>query len=112
MRKLIFLVLPLMLAACNEQGTKREPNVRNTFEVDGCQVKYIDPPNLPNFYIARCGNTTTNTWQQSSGKSTTTYATVNVDTTDELRKRLADAEARDKAMAKLSAEDKKALGVK
>jgi hypothetical protein len=112
MRKIIFLVLPLMLAACKDDGPRREPNVRNTFEVDGCQVKYIDPPNLPNFYIARCGNTTTNTWQQSTGKTTTTYATVNVDTTDELRKRLADSEARDRAMAKLSAEDKKALGIK
>jgi len=113
MRKLIFLVLPLLLAACNDPNApKREPNVRNTFEVDGCQVKYIDPPNLPNFYIARCGNTTTATWQQSNGKSTTTYGSVTVDTTDELRKRLADAEARDKALAKLSPEDRKALGIK
>jgi hypothetical protein len=101
-----------MLAACNETGHTREPNIRNTFEVDGCQVKYIDPPNLPNFYIARCGNTVTNTWQQSNGKSTTTYATVNVDTTDELRKRLAESEALDKALSKLSSEDKKALGIK
>lgn len=112
MRKLIFLVLPLMLAACNENSNAREPNVRNTFEVDGCQVKYIDPPNLPNFYIARCGNTTTTTWKQQSGKTSTTYGAINVESADDLRQRLNEVEARDKAMAKLSAEDKKALGIK
>ena len=117
MRKLIFLILPLvvipMLISCKENDPSRQPNVRNTFQADGCEVKYIDPPGLPNFYIARCGNTTTTTWQQSNGKSTTTYAAVTVDVSaDDLRKRLAEVEARDKALAKLSAEDKKALGIK
>lgn len=108
----MFLVLPALLVGCNEDGHARDPEIRRVFEVDGCQVKYIDPPSLPNFYIARCGNTTTNTWQQSSGKSTTTYATVNVDTTEELRKRLEAAEARDKALAKLTPAERQALGVK
>ena len=114
MYKLITLIASVMaLTACKENDPNRQPNVRNTFQADGCEVKYIDPPGLPNFYIARCGNTTTTTWQQSNGKSTTTYAAVTVDASaDDLRKRLAEVEARDKALAKLSAEDKKALGIK
>lgn len=112
MRKVIFLIATLMLTACNEGANARDPIVRNTFEVDGCQVKYIDPPNLPNFYIARCGNTSTTTWKHQAGKSSTTYAAINVESTDDLRKRLSEAEARDKAMAKLSPEDKQALGIK
>jgi hypothetical protein len=111
MRKIIFLVLPLLLSACNESAG-REPIIRNTFEVDGCEVKYVDPSGLPNFYIARCGGTNTVTWQERSGKSTTTRATVNVDSADDLRKRLGEVEARDKALAKLTPEERKALGVK
>lgn len=111
MRKIIFLVVAVLLTACEAQ-THREPQVRNTFEADGCQIKYIDPPNMPNFYIARCGNTTTTTWKQQQGKSTTTYGSVTVESADDLRKRLAEVEARDKAMAKLSDEDKRALGIK
>lgn len=111
MQKLIFLIVAVMLTACEAQ-THREPQITRVFEVDGCEVKYIDPPNLPNFYIARCGNTTTTTWKQQQGKSTTTYGAITVESTADLRKRLAESEARDKAMAKLSPEDKQALGIK
>ncbi len=112
MKKLLFLVLTLLLAACDEHGSTRAPITRNEFEVDGCQVKYMDPPNLPNFYIARCDGTSTMTWQERSGKSTITRATVNVDSADDLRKRLSEVEARDKALAKLTPEEQKALGIK
>ncbi len=112
MRKLILLAIAVMLTACNDGANARDPIIRNTFEVDGCQVKYIDPPNLPNFYIARCGNTSTTTWKHQAGKSSTTYSSITVESTDDLRKRLAESEARDKAMAKLSPEDKQALGIK
>lgn len=112
MRKLIILSVAVLLTACNEQGVAREPEIRKTFEVDGCQVKYIDPPSLPNFYIARCGNTTTTTWKQQQGKTSTTYGAINVESADDLRRRLAEVEARDKALAKLTDEEKRALGVK
>ena len=83
-----------------------------SFDVEDCEVKYINPPNYPNFYIARCGNTTTTTWQQKTGKSTTTYGAINVESADELRQRLTEVEARDRALAKLSPEDRKVLGIK
>lgn len=111
MSKLIIVASALMLTACGAEGA-RDPIVRNTIEVDGCQVKYIDPPNLPNFYVARCDNTTTTTWKQQTGKTSTTYGAINVESTADLRQRLADAEAREKALSKLSPEDKKALGIK
>jgi len=104
----------LMLVGCSDpdpNAPKPQPFVKRTFEIDGCEVKYVDHPNLPNFYIARCGNTVTNTWQQRSGKTTTTRASINVDSADELRKQLEVIETRNKALAKLSAEEKKALGL-
>lgn len=112
MKKIAIISAVLLLTACNEQSPSRLPEVRKTFEVEGCQVKYIDPPGTPNFYIARCGNTTTTTWQQQNGKSTTTYGAINVESSDDLRKRLAEVEAREKALSKLTDEEKKALGVK
>ena len=111
--KYVILILAVFLTACNDSNTPtREPTVRKIMDVEGCQVKYIDPPNSPNFYIARCGSTTTTTWQQQNGKSTTTYGAINVESESDLRNRLAEVEARDKALAKLSPEDKKALGLK
>jgi hypothetical protein len=85
--------------------------VRKVHQIDGCEVKYVDNPYGPNFYIARCGDTVTNTWQRQSGKSQTTEATINVNSEQELRKRLAEIEARNKALAKLSDAEKKALGL-
>ena len=112
--KYLAVLLVLMLTACGES----DPNapkpmlaVKKVHNIDGCEVKYIDNPYGPNFYIARCGDTITNTWQRQSGKSQITEATINVNSEAELRKRLAEIEARNKALAKLSAEEKKALGL-
>ena len=112
--KYFVILLALMLTACSDpdpNAPKPVPTVKKTLTVDGCEVKYVDNPYGPNFYIARCGNTVTNTWQRQSGKSSVTEATVNVDTEAELRKKLAEIEAKNKALAKLSAEEKKALGL-
>lgn len=112
--KYFALLLALMLTACgpvDPNAPKPKPTVVKTVEVDGCEVKYVENPYGPNFYIARCSNTVTNTWQRKSGKSTVTEATVNVDTETELRKRLAEVEAKNKALAKLSDAEKKALGL-
>lgn len=85
--------------------------VKKVHEIDGCEVKYIDNPYGPNFYIARCDGTVTTTWQRQNGKSQTTEAMINVNSEVELRKRLADIEAKNRALAKLSDEEKKTLGL-
>lgn len=112
--KYLLLVAALLLTACSDpdpNAPKPQPTVKRTFEIDGCEVKYVEHPHLPNFYIARCGNTVTDTWQRQSGKSRITEATINVDTEAELRKKLAEIEAKNKALAKLSDAEKKALGL-
>jgi uncharacterized lipoprotein YehR (DUF1307 family) len=113
-RFLIVMIVSLSLLACGDpdpNAPKPVPTVKKTLTVDGCEVKYVDNPYGPNFYIARCGDTVTNTWQRQSGKSSITEATVNVNSEAELRKRLAEIEAKNKALAKLSADEKKALGL-
>jgi hypothetical protein len=108
------MVVSLSLLACGEpdpNAPKPMLAVKKVHNIDGCEVKYIDNPYGPNFYIARCGETVTNTWQRQSGKSQITEATINVNSEQELRKRLAEIEAKNKALAKLSPEEKKALGL-
>lgn len=107
-------VVVLTVSGCfqaDPNAPKPVPKIIATVEVDGCEVKYIDNPHYPNFYIARCDNTVTNTWQRRSGKATITEATINVDVEADLRKQLAEIEARNKALKKLSDEDKKLLGI-
>lgn len=111
MKNLILaLCAVFVLAACQDQPDAIY--VKDNFEVDGCTVKYVNHPRLPNFYIARCGTTTTYSHEYSVGKSRAMTANVVAESSDELRKRLASVEAREKAMSKLSDEEKAVLGVK
>jgi len=112
--KYFVILLALMLTACGDpdpNAPKPMLAIKRVHHIDGCEVKWIDNPYGANFYIARCGETVTNTWQRQNGKSQVTEATINVNSEAELRKRLAEIEARNKALAKLSAEEKKALGL-
>lgn len=112
--KYLVIVLALMLTACGDpdpNAPKPVLAIKRVHQIDGCEVKWIDNPYGANFYIARCGETVTNTWQRQNGKSQVTEATINVNSEAELRKRLAEIEARNKALAKLSAEEKKVLGL-
>jgi hypothetical protein len=115
MKYLALIFMALTLTGCGDS----DPNapkpmlaVKKVHQIDGCEVKYVDNPYGPNFYIARCGETVTNTWQRQSGKTQVTEATINVNSEAELRKRLAEIEARNKALAKLSDAEQKALGLK
>lgn len=108
--KLALLLSVALLSACNEQPDTIY--VKDNFEVDGCSVKYVNHPRLPNFYIARCGETTTESHQYSSGKARYTTANIVVESTVELRKRLEKEESRDKALLKLTEDEKTLLGVK
>ena len=115
MKKILAIVGMLMLAGCNENGN-RDPNigyVKYEVAVDGCQVKYVDNPKGSNFFIAKCpGDSSTVTHIQQNGKSQTTIPVVTTQEVDDLKKKLADAEAKQAALNKLSPEDKKALGIK
>lgn len=97
------------LAGCSDpQQRNREPTVQYEVEAEGCIVKYIDNPKGYNFFIAKCPAASEVT-THSRGKS---GAGVTVVTSDGLRKQLAELEAKEKALAKLSVEDRKALGIK
>lgn len=104
----------LLLAGCRVED--RDPNigyVKYEVTVDGCQVKFVDNPRGSNFFIAKCpGESVTTTHIQQNGKSQTTIPVVTTQEVDDLKKRLADAEAKQTALSKLSPEDKKALGIK
>lgn len=80
-------------------------------EAEGCIVKYIDNPKGYNFFIAKCpAASETTTYQRPSGK--TSYPTATVVTSEDLRAKLKEVEAKERALAKLSDEEKKLLGVK
>lgn len=109
MRYLILIGI-LLLTGCRNNSTDNA-FVKYEVEAEGCLVKYIDNPKGYNFFIAKCpAESETITHQRASGKSTTTEVTVV--TSVELRKQLAEVEAKEKALAKLSGEEKKLLGVK
>ena len=105
---ILFVISVLLFSGCDKIGST---HIRKTIEIDGCTVKYVYNVDGPDFYIARCGDTTTTTWQEQSGKQTITRATINVNDAESLRNRLSEIEARDKALAKLTAEERKILGV-
>lgn len=114
LRFLTIMIASMSLVACGDpdpNAPKPMLAIKRVHQIDGCEVKWVDNPYGANFYIARCGETVTNTWQRQSGKTQITEATINVNSEAELRKRLAEIEARNKALSKLSAEEKKALGL-
>jgi hypothetical protein len=106
--KLISAILVIgLLSAC--ENSKRY--TKDTFVYEGCTISYVNEPTRANFYIARCENTSTLTQKVQSGKTSYQQPIITVEAED-LRKQLAQVEARDKALAKLSSEEKEILGVK
>lgn len=109
---LLLAAVVFLLQGCG-QGEPRDRTiglVQYEIKAEGCNVKYIDNPKGPNFFIAKCpAESETTTYQRQSGKTTTTDATVV--TSESLRRQLAEVEAKEKALAKLSDEEKKLLGV-
>ena len=104
----------LLLAGCKEDGRDTSIGyVKYDIAVDGCQVKYVDNPKGANFFIAKCpGESVTTTHIQQNGKTQTTIPVVSTQEVDDLKKRLAEAEAKQAALNKLTPEDKKLLGIK
>lgn len=111
MKYILLIGVVALLAGCNPRDTPAVPFVKYEVEADGCLVKYVDNPRGYNFFIAKCPSSSeVITHQRASGKTTTTEVTVV--TSDNLRKQLAEVEAKEKALSKLTDEEKKLLGVK
>lgn len=112
--KYIFLLAAVvfLLSGCKEDNRDRNVGVANyELTAEGCTVKHIDNPKGYNFFIAKCpAASETISWQQHSGK--TSHTTANVVTSEDLRAKLAEVEAKEKALSKLTDEEKKLLGVK
>ena len=100
------------LSGCKEENRDRNVGTADyELQAEGCTVKHIDNPKGYNFFIAKCpAESETISWQQQSGK--TSYTTATVVTSEDLRAKLKEVEAKEKALAKLSDEEKKLLGVK
>ena len=117
---LLALIAVVSLSACNEERLakyaelRKNPEVSDIGNVDSCHVKYVNRgQSVDSFFIARCDNTTTTTQNYStSGKSQTPLRSTVIEI--ELKKLQAEkdaAEAKEKALAKLSDNERKALGL-
>lgn len=99
-------VFSLALIGCSPSETPRVASVRYAIDVDGCTVKYIDNPHGNNFYIAKCP-AESETVSLFRGKG----GAVGSISTTELRQQLMDAEAKEKALSKLTPQEKQLLGI-
>lgn len=108
---LLFAAVLFLLSGCNENRDRTVGVSEYEINADGCTVKYIDNPRGHNFFIAKCpAASETTTYMRPQGKSSVPTATVM--TSDDLRKQLAEVEAKEKALAKLSVQEKVLLGIK
>ena len=109
---LLLCAVVFLLSGCKEDNRDHNVGVADyELKAEGCTVKHIDNPKGYNFFIAKCpAESETISWQQQSGK--TSYTTATVVTSEDLRAKLKEVEAKEKALAKLSDEEKKLLGVK
>jgi hypothetical protein len=108
---LLLAAVVFLLSGCNENRDRTTGTAEYEVQAEGCTVKYIDNPKGYNFFIAKCpAASETTTWRQQSGKSS--YPTANVVTSESLRTQLAEVEAKEKALAKLSVQEKVLLGIK
>lgn len=110
----VLLTTSALLSGCRDDGPNSNIGyVKYEIAVDGCQVKYVDNPRGSNFFVARCpGESVTTTHIQQNGKSHTTVPVVTTQEVDDLKKKLAEAQAKQAALDKLTPEDRKLLGIK
>lgn len=100
-----------LLTGCNENRDRTVGVADYELKAEDCVVKYIDNPRGHNFFIAKCpAASETITYQRPQGKGSVPTATVM--TSESLRKQLAEIEAKEKALAKLSVQEKVLLGIK
>ena len=118
----LLIMTALCLPACSGRTDEQakamltNPDINNVGTFDGCEVKFIDRGyHAYSFYIARCGNTTTTTrnYTEQSGKTTVNRrSTVIAQEIQKLEAEKAAAVTKERALEKLSPEEKVLLGVK
>lgn len=101
-----------LLTGCEEQDRKRaNPVVMSLGTFDGCTVKYVDRGyERDSFFLARCGDTVATTGRVPSGKTTRDSLTITQEIS-KLEAERAAATARERALGKLSTDERKALGL-
>ena len=119
---LLLAAIVFLLSGCG--GRTREqaqamitnPDVNFVGVYDGCEVKFIDRGyHDQSFFIAKCGDTTTLTrnYTEKQGKSTVNRrSTVITQEIEKLEAEKSAVIAKERALSKLTIEEKKALGVK
>jgi hypothetical protein len=108
---LLAISVMLLLSGCNENRDRTIGIADYEIKAEDCVVKYIDNPKGYNFFIAKCpAASETTTYQRPQGKGS--VPTAAVVTSESLRTQLAEVEAKERALAKLTDEEKKLLGVK
>lgn len=111
---LLLCAVVFLLSGCNENRDRTVGFPEYEINAEGCTVKYIDNPKGYNFFIAKCpAQSETTTYQRPSGKAH--YPTATIATTEQvknLRDQLEIAEAKEKALNKLSEVERRLLGIK
>ena len=120
--KLIFAVAAIMLAGCSQRSAEQaeamltNPDINFVGVYDGCEVKYVDRGyQVKSFYLAKCGGTTTTTRNYSEQVGKTTEFRRSTAITQEIEKLEAEkavAVTKEKALEKLTHEEKSVLGIK
>jgi uncharacterized lipoprotein YehR (DUF1307 family) len=106
-------VLTVMLAGCGDDAAQQakltNPDITKLGTFDGCEVKYVDRGYESNsFYMAKCGNTVTQSSLFQSGKiqERMTSITQQMDALTAEKQALA---TREEALNKLTPEERAAL---
>jgi hypothetical protein len=103
-----------LLTGCNENRDRTTGIAEYEVQAEGCTVKYIDNPKGYNFFIAKCpAASETTTYQRPQGKGSVPTATVTTGpSASEISWQLEVAQARARALDKLTDLDKRMLGIK
>jgi hypothetical protein len=119
---LLLTSVVFLLSGCGGRTTEQaqamltNPDINFVGVYEGCEVKFIDRGfHDRSFYIAKCGDTATltNNYTEKQGKSTVNRrSTVITQEIEKLQKEKSIVETKEKALSKLSDEEKKLLGVK
>jgi hypothetical protein len=117
----LLLLIPaaILLSGCEETDRANallaNPETIDIGTFDGCTVKYVNRGwKDQSFYLARCDHTASQTmhWDERHGKSTVQRQSLVI--SQEIEKLQAEkdaAETKEKAIAKLSPEERKVLGI-